>query len=111
MLKFITCAGAVFVLSSATTYAEDRVVTNAVVVSYADLDLSREAGAEAMLHRITTAAREACGVAPDIREMQQRSDYDACVHQATSNAIDNLHAPLVAALARRPSASISVANR
>lgn len=110
MLKFIICAGAVFVLSSTATRAEDRVTAN-VVVSYADLDLSREAGAEAMLHRITTAAREACGVAPDIREMQQRSDYDACVHQATSNAIDNLHAPLVAALAGRPSASVSVANR
>ena len=110
MSKMIAYACAVFVLST-TVYAEDRTVTNAVVVNYADLDLNKKAGAEVMLRRIQAAAHEACGVAPDIRELQERSNYDTCVRRAVDNAIDNLRAPLVASMAGRNSDSVSVANR
>lgn len=112
MLKYILCATAAFALSGAAAHAADSdLPTKSIVVDYNDLDLSHKAGAETMLRRITNAAHEVCGPAPDNRELSQRSDYDACVRAARESAVDNLHAPVVSALAGRNPAPISVANR
>jgi UrcA family protein len=75
-----------------------QVVTHSITVAYGDLDPAQEAGARALLHRLETAAQQACGVAPDIRELVERSDYDSCVDTAIATAVVTLHFPLVSAL-------------
>jgi UrcA family protein len=71
--------------------------TPSVKVKYADLDLTSEAGARAVLQRIHSAAKSACA---------DRSDdifdryylWVPCVAHATNRAVAALGAPLVTAL-------------
>src|SRR5215831_14003577 len=59
------------------------------VVSYADLDLTRPAGAQELYHRIQHAARDVCEtyyrLAPDRR----------CIRQAIARALAEVGAPLL----------------
>jgi UrcA family protein len=50
-----------------------------ITVSYADLDTSSPAGAAALQVRIASAAREACGPQPDIRDIKHYREFEACV--------------------------------
>jgi len=65
-------------------------------VSYADLDVSRPAGAKVLYNRIVKAAYEVC---PDSGVYRQQFD---CVNQAISGAIKQVDSPALSAL-RSPS--------
>ncbi len=89
-----------------------------VIVSYGDLDLSADAGAHAMLMRITDAARKACGgtayfspmysVAPELA----RKDFAACQTNAISTALKSLNAPLVTRIsAQNGDQTLQIAGR
>ena len=67
-------------------------------VSYADLNLSNRAGAEAMLNRIEAAAQQVCGGKPHNGEMQDMTRYRACVSAAEKKAVADLNAPMVTQL-------------
>jgi UrcA family protein len=67
----------------------------ATVVSYGDLDLSRPAGAEALVRRLETASRQVCGGAPDIRNLEAMQRFRACVQVAMDEAVNKVGAPLV----------------
>lgn len=54
-------------------------------VSYADLDLSRDAGVRTLMARLNGAARNVCGPMPDPREWA--SPYQACVNSAVDRAL------------------------
>ena len=71
-----------------------------VRVAYADLDLSREAGAQALLKRIRSAAREACGPEPVVSGLMPRAGHQhrACVNSAVSTAVERINAPVLTAL-------------
>lgn len=73
-----------------------------VTVSYSDLDLSRPAGAAALLDRLSTAARAVCGGVPDIRNLAAMSNFRACRKEAMDRAVASIRAPLVAQLYGRP---------
>lgn len=79
-----------------------------IAVSVADLDLSREAGAQAALNRIERAAQQACG---DTHQrpapLYERAAYRACVDDAEAYAIRALGAPLVSRLSGRHGAFAS----
>ena len=72
-----------------------------IAVPYGDLNLSRSAGAETMMFRIRSAATEACGGLPDIKEMRERKVFKGCFRQAVGQAVDELGAPLVTAAFER----------
>jgi len=74
-------------------------VTSSHDVSYADLDVTREAGARALLTRIKSAAKQVCGSPPtSLLEFSARKAYDTCMNQAISAAVQSANAPLVAEL-------------
>lgn len=69
-----------------------------ISVSYADLDLSREAGARVMLSRLESAASSVCGGWPDIRRLDRVAVYRACTHKAMDGAVAQLGSMKVGAL-------------
>lgn len=72
--------------------------TVSVKVSYADLDLQNQAGAQIMLRRIHHAASIACGNGPDDRLFWTVRAYRMCIDKAAESAIVRLHSPIVSAL-------------
>jgi UrcA family protein len=73
-----------------------------IAVSYADLDLSREAGARVMLSRLEGASSSVCGGWPDIRRVDKVMAYRACTHKAMDGAVVQLGSPRVSALYGQP---------
>lgn len=78
------------------THDPNRVHTS-VTVSYADLDLTDAAGARTLYARLKSAARQACGPEPWVRDLYSTADYNACYRNALNksvNGVDNdrLHA-------------------
>jgi UrcA family protein len=112
MTKFIACAASVLaLLHGGGVQAANVATVRSITVRYDDLDLNREAGARVLIRRIASAARSACGPAPDIRDLRQHPVYEACVGAATSNAIDSVHAPLVASLSGKSTNPVALASR
>ena len=70
--------------------------TRSQMVSYADLDLGHEAGARALLTRITGAAKLVCS--PEPRELKDAKPYRACTRQAVDRAVADVNNPAVSAL-------------
>ena len=53
-----------------------------VVVHFGDVNLDSRQGASVLYARLDSAAKRACGRAPDLRELKAWQDYKAC-HSAT----------------------------
>lgn len=90
-------------LAPATAMAEpDTVRPVSAAVSYADLDLSTEDGANAVLQRINAAARDMCGGKPIHSPLFPRAatQFDSCVSQAVDAAVAGFDAPVVLAFHR-----------
>jgi UrcA family protein len=102
----IVAASAVALPAAAQSVDEPVSVT----VSYADLDIGHQAGAATLLHRLQTAAVQACGGAPDIRVLGEVAAFDKCRRAAVSRAVAEVHSPMLTALARTGHA-IQVAGR
>lgn len=68
-----------------------------VRVSYRDLDLSSERGAQALLLRIESAARQVCPSA-DTRDLSIVSASHGCVREAVARAVRRVRSPTLAAL-------------
>ena len=65
-------------------------------VSYSDLDLSTDSGAQTALKRIKSASRNVCSPhSHGKRTLRSTTDYNECVQQATADAVQNLNAPKV----------------
>lgn len=87
--------------------------TVSVKVSYADLNLSTEAGAKAMLQRIRTAAKKICGAEMD-DPIERLYEYKPCVNGTTDRAVAQFGNPIVTALnsgKRAPAAMALASNR
>jgi UrcA family protein len=86
-------------LAPAAMAEPDTVRPVSAAVSYADLDLSTEDGANAVLQRINVAARDMCGGKPIHSPLFPRAatQFDSCVSQAVDSAVAGLDAPVVLA--------------
>src|SRR5262245_8417695 len=107
---FLTASliAALVIPASAAFAADDGHVS--VTVHYSDLDLQHSSGASAILSRVKSAARKACGPAiSPITSLEQQAFYDACVKGSVERAIRRLDAPLVTAMYEGPSTT-SVAS-
>jgi UrcA family protein len=77
-----------------------------LAVPYADLDLTREPGRQALAQRLERAARRVCGDAASARTIAEISGRRACIAEARSSyqpqvqlALENANARRVAVLA------------
>lgn len=87
----------VTVLSSALSPSASAAVlaeTRATEVSYADLDLTNEAGAERLYLRIRSAARSVCGT-PGLLQVINVSRIRQCAEDATARAIAEVNSPML----------------
>ncbi len=87
-------------LAPAAMAEPDTVRPVSATVSYADLDLSTEDGARAMLKRIRITARDVCGAEPVHSPLTPRAptQFRNCVIDAVDSAVTGLGAPLLASL-------------
>jgi UrcA family protein len=108
---FIATAAILGALATAPAAAAEPVVRSSVRVSYADLDLSREAGARALLERIEAASQRVCGPRPSPRNLKINIHYRACYRDAVSQAVAEVESPLLSALLDAPPRSRQVAVR
>jgi UrcA family protein len=73
-------------------------VNAAVKVSYADLDLTDTAGARTLYARLKSAAREACGPEPSVRDLHDTADYRSCYEYALNKAVHGVDSQQLKAL-------------
>ena len=66
-------------------------------VSYADLDVSSDAGADALLRRVRRAAEHVCGYRSAQRFLRERAEARACVIDSTNRAVVAVGHPVVTA--------------
>jgi UrcA family protein len=64
-------------------------------VSYADLDLTRSAGAEALYTRIRSAAKQVCAPSFPTWEWEATKTTRPCIDQAIARAVADVHAPML----------------
>ena len=84
-----------------TSLAQTSDTVPSVAVKYGDLDLGSPAGAQRLLKRIEAAANTACGGAPDIRQLNQWTSFEACRRSAVARAVVAVDSPMLAAMAHR----------
>jgi UrcA family protein len=89
--------------------------TASVIVAYADLDLSTAPGAKAMLKRISSAARRACGEYPPAGSaltVDAVREWHACQHRTVRAGVARLNHPAVSSLfAASHPGSVELAHR
>ncbi len=64
-------------------------------VKFADLDLTRTAGAEALYSRIRSAAKQVCAPSFVSREWEASKNTRLCIDQAITRAVADVHAPML----------------
>jgi len=75
-------------------------------INYSDLDLSRPAGADAMLARIKRAASIVCGERSDPVRLTRSKRFRACIAQTMDATVKQVNAPLVTARYVGPRATV-----
>lgn len=72
-------------------HAGSRFDPPSVTVSYADLDLNKPAGAEALYSRIEGAARFVCGGRANRRDLARYRHYRQCYDEAVDDAVNQIN--------------------
>ena len=101
ILKGVIATVAVFAFSLPAIAAADELKGRTEKVTYADLDVEKEAGAEVLYRRLQQASKRVCGVesiksAGSIREVSQqqqcyRSTLDQAVAKIANPALTSIH--------------------
>jgi UrcA family protein len=109
-----TIRAATFFLAGAITLCALEVTARAAddglptrTVSYADLDISKTAGAKILYGRITAAANQVCDYGA-YWEMSKRQKQHECVQAVIDKAVKEVDSPALSAL--RPTSSIHLAS-
>lgn len=100
--RYIT-AFTVAALSVGAAHAGDVVTAESpaqTVVSYTDLDLSKDADVRALYARLQRASARVCGEYMDLRNLGLKRRYDACYQESLARAVDSVgHASVKAVFA------------
>jgi len=110
MIRTLFCSLSAVVFLGGGAAAAPAPEPASVHVSIADLDLSRAPGAQAALQRIHAAARIACGGESDLRRLDRRGLFRACVRSATDRAVASSRSALLAELNGGPAPVLQVAQ-
>jgi UrcA family protein len=93
-------------LLTANASAREAIVLQ-TVVSYTDLDLSRQADAVKLYGRLKAASDQVCG-GYEVRNLKMKRLRDACYHTALSDAVAKVDRPALNALhAANPAGGIA----
>ena len=104
MTRFLTApvlslAAAAALSCAAPVLAQTSDTVPSVSVKYGDLNIGSPAGAQMLLKRIEAAANTACGGAPDIRQLNQWTSFEACRRSAVARAVVAVDSPMLTAVA------------
>jgi UrcA family protein len=77
----------------------------AQTVSFADLDLSKAAGAQTLYKRIKAAARNVCGPADNYTYVTPSKQFRQCYEKAIADAVAQIDRPSLTALHREETRS------
>jgi UrcA family protein len=102
---FLLCGAITVCTLQVTARAADEPPTRKV--SYADLDISKPAGAKVLYGRIARAAKEVCQF-PGFEPLGMRQVVNRCIDHAIDNAVKDVGSPALSAL--RPDTLIHVAS-
>jgi UrcA family protein len=81
-------------------------------VNYADLDLNRQAGADALFARIRSAARQVCEpVAASVDFRFARAREKSCMNKAISDAVADVRSPLLTDIYLGRASTINMAQK
>jgi len=101
MNTFISLAAVILCLVLNTAHADEA--PKSLRVQFADLDLSREAGAAALFNRLKGAARAVCSAHSGGTTLRDKQQHAACLEFALSNAVARVDRPeLTEYVTRRP---------
>jgi len=89
-------AGALPAFAETTLHSQNVIASvKQQAVSYADLDLSRKAGATVLLNRVRLASTQVCGPEPSV---DLDRSYRKCVTDTMTRAVQGINEPLVSSL-------------
>ena len=97
MLLVSIAAGLPF-LAQAGEPARAQLTVSTIVVSYADLDLSEQAGARTLYARLKRASAKACGHRPPPIELKASRAYQGCYESALTKAVKRVDSQQLYAL-------------
>ena len=116
MNRFAAVLAIVFATAALTVQADqtDRTTTRSTAVAYGDLNLSNDAGVDALYRRVKAAARLVCAPHTDERSLAAYHDWKHCMDTAVDGAVASLAHPTLlqihqARTGRRTSTSPRVA--
>jgi UrcA family protein len=95
LMKTLMIAGALVVAAQAAQagdVAKDASGRLSTTVTYADLDLSRAAGANALYNRLWVATKKVC-VEPSIGNLKAKGTYNGCRTNAMAEAVADVNNP------------------
>jgi len=94
-IAVITFAAAMFLGNASYADAQPAPAGKQIAVNYADLNISRPAGAEVLITRMRAAAAQVCGPAPDVRDLVMYRFYRQCIMEAVDRGVASVNAPVV----------------
>jgi UrcA family protein len=97
-ITLVTFAAATFLGSASYANTLPTPAQKQIAVNYADLDISRRAGAEILITRMSGAAAQVCGPAPDVRDLVMYPLYRACVAETLARGVASVNSPMVTEL-------------
>lgn len=100
ILKGLVTAAAVFAISApaiASTGADSELKGRSVKVSYADLNLQKEAGAKALYRRLQQASKIACGVESykNAGSLRRTADSRRCYKRSLTSSVAKINNTLL----------------
>jgi UrcA family protein len=99
--QLLTRAGiAALALSACLVAYNASAQPNAQTVSFADLDLSKAAGAQTLYKRIKAAARNVCGPSDNYTFVTPSAAFRKCYDKAIADAVAQIDRPSLTALHR-----------
>ena len=104
--RLVVCALAGLFIAAVAPRAfsgEPNETVRSITVKFADLDLSKAAGADALYRRIRTAASIVCDSASDNLYRWRGREYKKCFNTAVANAVDKVNNPILTAMHRAKS--------
>ena len=106
----ITFAAAMFLGNASFAEAQPVPAGKQMAVNYADLNISRPTGAEVLITRMRAAAAQACGPAPDIRDLVMSQIYRQCIAESVDRAVASVNSPMVTEVYSGKSTQVAAAG-
>lgn len=117
MLKKVGLSLATAALLAVSAHAGTDVIRKDVKVSYSDLDLNTQGGADQLVGRISYAAKLACGSSPSfysyysVAPALANEQFNTCRANAIKSAVQSVPSPLVQKYLASKEATMMFASR